>query len=38
MNNILLIIGVCLIIKVVILLLTWEYFAAWLLIVKEIYD
>lgn len=38
MNNILLIIGICLIIKVIILLLTWEYIASWLLVIKEIYE
>jgi hypothetical protein len=38
MNNILLVIGICLIIKVVILLLTWEYIGAWLIIIKEIYE
>ena len=38
MNNILLIIGIYLIIKVIILLLTWEYIAAWLIVIKEMYE
>jgi hypothetical protein len=36
--NFWIVIGIFLIIKIVIILFTWEYIAAWLCIIKEIYE